>query len=400
MRFAHLADCHIGAWGEQKLRDLNTQAFSEAIDRCVKVKVDFILISGDLFNTALPAIDCLKLAVKKLRQVQDAGIPVYYIAGSHDFSPSGKTMLDVLDEAGLMINAAKGEVKDGKLCLSFVEDATGAKITGMIGKKGGLEKEYYKELNLGPLEQEQGFKIFMFHTALTELKPKHLEKMDSNPISFLPKGFQYYAGGHVHIVRDESLEGYQHVVYPGPLFPNSFSEIEKLGCGGFYWYEDGNVWYDKVEIKKTCCFTFNCTGKTSDGVLQLVEEELRKISIRDAVVTLRFSGTLKESKVSDVDFKEILEKCYERGAYVVLKNSSKLIAAGFEEVIVKHQSLEEAEHSIIQEHAGQSKLFAVDKEKGLIKELIQVLSAEKGEGERGNDYDSRLHEGVDKILLE
>jgi len=67
----------------------------------LKKKVDFILIAGDLFNTSLPGIDKLKLAVQKLKQLKDNNIPVYIIAGSHDFSPSGKTMLDVLENAGL-----------------------------------------------------------------------------------------------------------------------------------------------------------------------------------------------------------------------------------------------------------------------------------------------------------
>ena len=72
------------------------------------------------------------------------------------------------------------------------------------------------------LEKEEGFKIFMFHTALTELKPKELDKMDSAPVSFLPRNFDYYAGGHVHIVKEASLDGYKNIVYPGPLFPNNF----------------------------------------------------------------------------------------------------------------------------------------------------------------------------------
>jgi len=101
MKFAHLADAHLGAWRDPKIRDLNTKSFIIAMDRCMSESVDFILIAGDLFNTSFPPIDCLKIAAQKLKQVKDAGIPVYVIPGSHDYSPSGKTILDVLDEAGL-----------------------------------------------------------------------------------------------------------------------------------------------------------------------------------------------------------------------------------------------------------------------------------------------------------
>ena len=101
MKFAHLADCHIGGWRDPKLRAANTNSFCMAIEKCLTEKVDFVLISGDLFNTAVPSIDSLRMTVEQLKRVKDAKIPVYFIAGSHDFSPSGKTMLDVLEHAGL-----------------------------------------------------------------------------------------------------------------------------------------------------------------------------------------------------------------------------------------------------------------------------------------------------------
>ena len=164
MKFAHLADCHIGSWRDPKLKDISLRAFIRAVDRSIKKGVDFILVSGDLFNTSLPPIDGLKEVAKKLKELHDKGIRVYIIAGSHDFSPSGKTMLDVLENAGLVVNVAKGEVVNNKLKLNFtIDKKTGAKIAGMIGKKGGLEKSYYEDLLREELEKEDGFKIFLFH---------------------------------------------------------------------------------------------------------------------------------------------------------------------------------------------------------------------------------------------
>lgn len=66
MKFAHLADCHIGNWRDPKMADLSTKAFTKAIDTCIHEKVDFVLISGDLFNTSLPSIDRLKEVTKNL----------------------------------------------------------------------------------------------------------------------------------------------------------------------------------------------------------------------------------------------------------------------------------------------------------------------------------------------
>ncbi|MBI4151230.1 DNA repair exonuclease, partial [Candidatus Woesearchaeota archaeon] len=112
MKFAHIADVHLGGWREPALREANAQSFSACIDKIIEERVDFLLIAGDLFNTSVPPIDALKLAVQKLNEVKRATIPVYLIPGSHDASPSGKTMLDVLEEAGLFINVVKGDVLD------------------------------------------------------------------------------------------------------------------------------------------------------------------------------------------------------------------------------------------------------------------------------------------------
>ncbi|MCH8033497.1 MAG: metallophosphoesterase [Bacteroidetes bacterium] len=131
MKYAHLADLHLGSWRDQKMRDLSTKVFLTAIDNCVKERVDFILFAGDIFNTSLPSIDTLKIVTKKLKELHDNNIPLYVIAGSHDFSPSGKTMIDVLENAGLLQNVCKGTIHPDtkQLQLKFTTDAkTNAKI--------------------------------------------------------------------------------------------------------------------------------------------------------------------------------------------------------------------------------------------------------------------------------
>ena len=102
MKYAHLADLHLGSWREPKMRDLSIKAFITAMDQCANQNVDFILFAGDIFNTSLPSLDTLKIVTKKLKELKDRNIPIYVIAGSHDFSPSGKTMVDVLENAGLL----------------------------------------------------------------------------------------------------------------------------------------------------------------------------------------------------------------------------------------------------------------------------------------------------------
>ena len=60
VKFAHLADCHLGGWRQEELQKLNFKSFQKIIDRCISEQVEFVLISGDLFDSAYPPIETLK----------------------------------------------------------------------------------------------------------------------------------------------------------------------------------------------------------------------------------------------------------------------------------------------------------------------------------------------------
>jgi len=402
MKFSHLADCHIGSWKEEKLNNISTEAFIKALDISVSENVDFILIAGDIFNTALPAIEKLKAATKKLREIKEKEIPVYIIPGSHDFSPTGKTMLDVLEHAGLVINVMKGTItQENKLRLKFtINQKTGAKITGILGKKGSLEKNYYEHLDTRAIEEEPGFKIFMFHSAIAELKPAELEKMEAAPASFLPKGCGYYAGGHVHIVKAATLDGYKNIVYPGPLFPNNFAELEKLGNGGFYIYTDGDVKYVPIIIHPTIVIWKEAKQQTPQEIEQQLLKEIENRDLTNAIVTIRISGELREGKTSDINFKLIKEVLEQRGAYFVMKNTNLLKAKEFEEIVIKGDNTADIEQKVIQEHSGQfqSEILSKEEQQQLTETLLHILNTEKQEGERVVDFENRLRKDVESVF--
>lgn len=401
MKFAHLADCHIGSWRDPKLKDISTVAFQKAIDKCMEENVDFILISGDLFNTSLPRIDNLKTVVGTFKQLKEKNIQVYIIPGSHDYSPSGKTMLDVLENAGLFINVVKGEEIDGKLKLNFtIDKKTGAKITGMLGKRYSLEKEYYKNLILDNLENEDGYKIFMFHSGIDELKPEDMQNIITQPLSLLPKNFNYYAGGHVHIVKDTKIEGYGTIAYPGPLFPNSFSELEKLETGGFYIMEDDKLRWEPIQVYNIHKIILNCDGKNPEQIYDEIINGIKDKEFINTIVLIRLHGSLASGKPYDIDFKDIFQKLYDKSAYFVMKNTNALTTKEFEEIKIDTKSTEDAEAAIIKEHLGQIKLkdMNIEKEEALIKDLMKLLSTEKQEGETNPDFEKRVKDEVSKVL--
>ncbi len=400
MRFVHLADAHIGGWKDPRMRVLVNDSFIYALDFCLEKNVDFLLIAGDLFNSSHPTIDDLKLVVQKLKELKDRGIETYAIAGSHDFSASGKTMLDVLEEAGLLHNVVRGRVLDEKLILKFsVNQKTGAKITGMLGKKGMLDRKYYETLNTDILEKEEGFKIFLFHTSITELKPQSLEKMDSSPISLLPKGFDYYAGGHVHIVENKTITGYKNVIYPGPVFPMNLHEFEELGNGSIFYYDEGKIEKIDLPTKNKLSIKINVDKLDSQKAKEKIIDEIKNREYSDSIVMMRIEGELSAGKTSDINFQDIVKMIYEKQAYFVMKNTSKLTSKEFEEIKTSHLTTNDIEEKIIDEHIGKSQVFIdKDEEKNMIIILMKTLSVERKEGEKIADYEKKIKDEMNQIL--
>ncbi|MCL4332311.1 MAG: DNA repair exonuclease [Candidatus Thermoplasmatota archaeon] len=212
-RFAHISDIHLGSQRDPYMREWEMKSFRMAMDICVKKEVNFIVISGDLFHNSVPSLSVLNEVLSVLTGVRDAGIPVYVVYGSHDYSHDSIGAVDILETAGVITNVAAGGEK-----IFTVDPGTGAKITGISGRKVGLEKDEFASLNRDALENEEGFRIFVFHSAISEFKPPDLSEMESIEISYFPKGFDYYAGGHIHRRGEFDFPGYDRIVFPGPLY--------------------------------------------------------------------------------------------------------------------------------------------------------------------------------------
>ncbi|MEK6839569.1 MAG: DNA repair exonuclease [Nanoarchaeota archaeon] len=400
MKFAHFSDCHIGGWREEKLRLLSIQSFAVAVEKCLEEKVDFILIAGDLFNTSVPSIDAIKMVTVGMKKLVDAGVRIYVIPGSHDYSPSGKTMLEVLEKSGLCTIVFK--FHEGKL--TFTLDKTGTKLTGMIGLRGGLEKFDYMKLDRTPLEKEDGFKIFLFHSLITEFKPVDFEMVDSEPLMSLPKNFHYYAGGHPHMVfqRDMRKEGYGLMTYPGPLFPNNFKELEKLKHGGFYIVDvDAQqnciARHIPVVLKKVVSVVIDAERKHAEGITKEIRNALDKKEIEDAIVTVRVEGCLREGKVSDIPFHDLFARCK---AYLVLKNTYKLASKEFSEITIQQGSVFDVEEEILRQNMKQYPVDFFGKKDGIVlaKLLMAILDKEKLDGERVGDFEERVLADIVKEL--
>ncbi|MDH3352984.1 MAG: DNA repair exonuclease [Nanoarchaeota archaeon] len=391
VKFAHLADCHLGSWRQEELQKLNFQSFQRIFNRCIEEQVDFILISGDLFDSAYPPIEILKDSFAEFKKVHDAQIPVYLIAGSHDFSASGKTFLDVLEKAGFCKNIENWTAEeDGRIKLKPHMHGDIA-IYGYPGRKSGMEIEDLDKVYFGSMHP---FTIFMIHTTIKDVVGTI--PMDSVERRKLPLA-NYYAMGHIHQVFETS-EANSKYVYPGPSFPNNFQELADLKYGSFQLVEtDGaNIRSHNIKIPLKEVILVEIGIDNGLTATQKIINELDRINLRDKIVLLKLKGVLTQGKTGDIRFNEIEEFIRKKEAFVCLRNISsiKIQEGGFEMEFSQTDNVENIENQIMSEYSQKN---PADFNKYL-PQLMTALSLEKNEDEKSIIYEDRLLSELKNIL--
>lgn len=383
VKFAHLADVHLGGWRQPEMQRLNFESFQFAVNKSIERKVDFVLIAGDLFDSAYPPIEILKDTFAEFRKLKEARIPVFIIAGSHDYSVSGKSFLDVLEKGGFCKNV-HDSVEEGENIVLNPHIHDGIAFYGYPGKKSGLEVQDLRKMKLN--EAPGMMKIVMLHTTLDKVRgvlPIECLEADNLPEA------DYYALGHIHVDFR-----YKNIVYPGPIFPNNFSELETLHNGTFYMIDtEDEIPFEKIDIKIKDIESLDIIVKNTLTATEEIIQELSKRKLKDKVVLLRLSGELDNQKTSDINFQKIEDFIMEQGAYFVLRNTHDLVTKEFElDFEVKNK--ENVEGETVEKYSNENP----SKFNPIINDLINALATEKQEGETVDSFNQRLLEESRRIL--
>ena len=205
MKFAHLADTHLGyrQYGLFEREKDFYEVFEKVIDRIIEEKVDFVIHSGDLFETSRPSPMALLTFQKGLLKLKGAGIPMYAIAGNHD----------VVMRKG----AIPPQVIFKKMGLKVISNINPTYIHGEIFIAGlpfypashsKALKTKLAELSEKASKHEKS--ILVMHQAIDKYFGYNYEL----EIGDVPDNFNYYALGHIHKYINDNF-GKGKLVYPG-----------------------------------------------------------------------------------------------------------------------------------------------------------------------------------------
>ena len=228
IRFIHCADIHLGSpfTGLQQKNstiafqaiEATKKAFLTLINTAIEYHVDFVLISGDIFDSSHQHIQEKIFLKEQFQRLAQAGIYTYLIHGNHDY---GRFTEDWNND---WVKVFKEEVSTEILKTSSGESVA---ISGFSYDTRWITESMAMHF---PLRNSLvDYHLGMYHgqtrtasdssTAYAPFKVSDLEKLH----------YDYWALGHIHRAMD--LDSYGKIAYSGTIQGRSFKE---MGEKGFY----------------------------------------------------------------------------------------------------------------------------------------------------------------------
>jgi len=196
LQFVHIADNHLGYRQynlDEREKDIY-RAFGECIDKIIEIKPDFVVHSGDLFENSEPSVNALYTAIEGFKKLIESGIPIYIIHGNHEiprrtFKKSPFTVLKkILGDHFKTFFKKKYHIfkKEGREVFIGGSDYTPRNRVDTL-------HEIYKMIEVASKDYRD--RILLFHQDLYSYSafPTYEIQLED-----LPRGFKYYAGGHIH----------------------------------------------------------------------------------------------------------------------------------------------------------------------------------------------------------
>lgn len=226
MKFIHTADVHLGHpfLGLNNLSDdllkqieqATFVSFTNLIDFALSEQVDFIIISGDLFDTQHQSVQVLDFLTTQFKRLVPENIKVYLSFGNHDFN---QTIANFDFGSNVVLFKDEVEVKQ-----QITKQGETVNIVGFSYQKQHVTDKVIEQF---PMKTSGEFQIGMYHGSVDGQNGQYAPFTVTD---MLTKHYDYWALGHIH--KRQVLAKQPWIIYPGNL---QGQNIKEDGPKGFYY---------------------------------------------------------------------------------------------------------------------------------------------------------------------
>lgn len=257
MKILHTADWHIGQSFYAFDRAYEHQHFLNwLVNMLQEEKIDVLLVSGDIFDSANPSAASVHLFYRFLKEAEKScpGLQMVITAGNHDSAARLEAPVPLLESTqvhivGMVARNENGQIDYEKLVVPL-KSSTGEQLgwclavpflrLGDYPAIAGVENAYAAGVSelyhqafsfIEKQNREQLPVIALGHLHAQKAITGDMDRqermimggIDGIPISAFSDDFAYVALGHIH--KAQRIGGEDHIRYSGSPLPMSFSEL-------------------------------------------------------------------------------------------------------------------------------------------------------------------------------
>ncbi|HPZ14419.1 MAG TPA: DNA repair exonuclease [Bacillota bacterium] len=276
LRFVHTADLHLGSrvrtppgMDRETAADLAGATYSawrEIIDLCIRESVDFLLVAGDVYDSADQNIRAQLQFKEGLKRLGENGIAAYIVRGNHDPDDAWSRSI-AMPENAFIFSSQEPEV----IIHRDQEDRPLAAIVGMSFATAHIHDNLAEQFPLR--EKDWPYTIGLLHCSVGRA-PGHEPYAPCSIQDLRRCGYDYWALGHIHqptVIDDQD----SRIVYAGNPQGRDMGESGERGCQLVTVGADGAV---EVETVRTSRYLWKEIEIDVSGSVDLgaLEEEIRK----------------------------------------------------------------------------------------------------------------------------
>lgn len=223
--FLHAADIHLDSplrgleryenAPAELIRGATRKSLVRLVDLALERKVDFVLISGDLYDGTWPDYNTGLFLTGQLGRLRDARIPVFMIAGNHDAANKMTRTLSLPENVHLL-SADRPETR--RL------DDLGVAVHGQSFAKAAVLENLAAAY---PPPVPGLINVGLLHTCLGGVDG-HERYAPCSIDDLRAKGYDYWALGHIHNRHTPCADPL--VVFPGNTQGRHIRETGEKGC--------------------------------------------------------------------------------------------------------------------------------------------------------------------------